>query len=124
MRKGISSTLLVFVFSSCLVLLSGCSSECSRIKNSAAKTYSDAEAEFDHAWKIFEMARPATEYGSGQRLVPDKQVNGQDSFVITDKPILDEYYEIRRTWLTITVNNPQCFDARAVAEAEIELQNY
>lgn len=124
MKKWISSTLLIVIFFSCLVMLSGCSSECSHIKNSADKTYSDAEAELDHAWKVFEMARPATEYGSGQKLVPSKQMNGQDSFVITDKPILDDYYKIRQTWLTITVNNPHCFDARAVAEAEIELQNY
>ncbi len=122
MRKKTSSVLMIAFFSSCLVIVSGCSSECSSIRDSAASTYSEAESEFNRAWKVFEMARPATEYGTNQKLVPTKDANGQDSYLITDKPILDDYYKVRRTWLTIQVNNPECFDARKVAEAQIELQ--
>lgn len=122
MKKKPSGVLVIAFFSSCLVIVSGCSSECSGIKTSSADTYSQAVEEFERASKVFEAAKKAdSKFGPNQKLVPYRDSNGREALLVTDKPILDDYFKLRRVWLTIQVNNPGCFDARSVAEAEIEL---
>lgn len=122
MTKWKSRLFLGVLFIGWLTSVSGCSSECSGIKTSSADIYSQAVEEFERATKVFEVAKKAdSKFGPNQKLVPYRDSSGQQALLVTDKPILDEYFKIRRVWLTIQVNNPECFDARSVAEAEIEL---
>lgn len=122
MNQRTLGVLLFALFSICLFSVSGCSSECSGIKTSSADTYSQAVEEFERATKVFKAAKKAdNNFGPNYKLVPFTDSNGRESLLVTDKPILDEYFKLRRVWLTIQVNNPGCFDARLVAEAEIEL---
>ena len=79
--------------------------------------------EFKRASDAFNNAPLDDNYG-GRRSVPYKDALGNTAYLITDEPLLDEFFAIKRVWLTIQINNPECFDAAAVADAQIQLRKY
>lgn len=117
--------LVLVILLTSTISLNACANECTEVKDSLEKTHTLVVNEFNRAVKAYQNAAIYEgREGTNWKSVPFKTPNGDDAYLITDGPILDEYYAIKRVWLTIQVNNPNCFDARAVAEAQIQLEKY
>jgi hypothetical protein len=107
------------------LFLTSCANECAPVKESLEVVHTQMIDEFNRATTTYANAAPADGViGSKRRLVPIKDAQGLDAFLISSEPVLDDFFRIKRIWLTIQVNNPNCFDAREVAEAQIQLQKF
>lgn len=106
--------------------LSGCDDACTAITKSAEKVLNQMTVEYSKAQNEFDSARWGDPEGSENRrkLVPTESPELGKYVALTAKPLLDDFYELRRIWLTIKADNSACFDAADVAKAKIELKNY
>ena len=121
--KRILLTLLLI--GSSLIPLTSCSNECAPVKESLETVHTQMINEFNSASTAYANAAPADNVvGSKWKLVPIKDAQGEDAYLVSDKAVLDEFFRTKRIWLTIQVNNPNCFDAREVADAQIQLEKF
>jgi hypothetical protein len=106
--------------------LSGCDDACTAITKSADKVLNQMTIEYSKAQKEFDNARwqDSEDPKNRRKLVPSESPELGKYMALTEAPILDDFYKLRRIWLTIKVDNSACFDAADVAKAKIELSNY
>lgn len=105
--------------------ISGCSNACNAVKQDADTVNTQIDAALNRAIEEYNAAEVAEGYeGTKWKSIPaGVDGEGKPLFRLAYEPILDEFYSYKKVWLTIKVNNPDCFTAREVADAEIELQS-
>lgn len=125
MKRPLAITLAIVLGFCIAISTTGCSNACNGVKDDLENVKVQMDAAFETARNAYESASVYEPQGdSKRRLVPSVDANGDPVYVISDGPILDEFFSFKKIWLTIQVNNPECFDARTVADAQIELENY
>lgn len=119
-------TLLCLLFVATFTFpLTSCSNECSNVISSSEEAKSQMLEEFKRANEEYvNSPQAAGREGPNWKMVPFIAPSGEKAYLITDKPILEKYYKLRQIWLKIQVNNPNCYDAKDIANAQIELKNY
>jgi hypothetical protein len=116
---------ILLLIGSSSIPLTSCSNECAPVKESLEAVHVQMTDELNRATTAYANAAPADNVaGSKWKLVPIKDAQGGDAYLVSNEPVLDDFYKIKRIWLTIQVNNPNCFDARAVADAQIQLEKF
>ena len=107
------------------MFITSCSNGCAPVKESLAAVHTQMIDELNRATTAYANAAPADGViGSKRKLVPIKDAQGGDAYLISSEPVLDDFFRIKRIWLTIQVNNPNCFNAREVADAQIQLEKF